>query len=148
MARSNYHNLSFPPRCIIACTMPTCTCMWGSRGKPSGTRVYCPSLKFPQPTLDDSGRNRGGPLPTVWAACHQLVPTQGCQDLSCTKFEIRAVVAMCSALVSLLPRCTWAPTERHSSPVEAVLTGSEATLLGLVEIPRSPVGGHSTIDQG
>ena len=33
-----------------------------------------------------------------------------------------------------------APTKRHSSPVEVVLTGSEATLLGLIEIPRSPQG--------
>ena len=37
--------------------------------KPSGTRVYCPSLKFSQSTLDDSGHNRGGPSPTVRAAC-------------------------------------------------------------------------------
>ena len=43
-------------------------------------------------------------------------------------------------LVSLLPRCTRAPTERHSSPVEAVLTGSGAALPGLIEIPRSPWG--------
>ena len=107
-------------------------------GKPSGTRVYCPSLKFSQSTLDDSGRNRGGPLPTVWAACHQLAPTQECQELSCTECEICMVVATCSTLVSLLPQCTRAPTERHTSPVEAVLTGSGAALLDLVEIPKSP----------
>ena len=116
-------------------------------GKPSGTRVYCPSLKFPQSTFDDLGHNRGWPSPTIWAACRQLVPTQGCQELSHTECEMHGVAATCSTSVMLLPRCTRAPTERHSSPVEAVLTGSEATLLGLVEIPRSP-GGHGTIDQG
>ena len=114
-------------------------------GKPSGMRVYCPSLKFSQSTLDDSGCNRGGPSPTVWAACHQLVPTQECQELSCTNCRIRVVVAMHSTLVSLLPRCTWAPTKRHSSPVEVVLTGSGVALPGLVEIPKFPVG-HGAID--
>ena len=109
-------------------------------GKPSGTRVYCPSLKFSQSTLDDSGRNRGGPSTTAWAACCQLVPTQGCQELSHTKCKIHAVVATCSTSVSLLPQCTQAPTERHSSPVEAVLTGSGAALPGLIEIPKSPCG--------
>ena len=110
------------------------------RKKQSGTRVYCPSLKFSQSTLDDLGRNQGGPLPTVQAACHQLVLTQGCQELSCTKCRMCAVATTCSTSVMLLPRCTRAPTERHSSPVEAVLIGSEATLPGLIEIPRSPWG--------
>ena len=109
-------------------------------GKPSGTRAYCPSLKFSQSTLDDLGHNRGGTLPMNQATCRQLVPTQGCQDLSHTKCKIRAMAATCSTSVTIVPRCTWAPTERHSSPVEAVLTGSEVTLLGLVEIPRSPRG--------
>ena len=81
----------------------------------------------------------------VRAVCRQLVPTQGCQELSCTKCKIRAVVATHSTSVSLLPRCTWAPTERHSSPVEAVLTGSGVALPGLIEIPMSPVG-HGAID--
>ena len=109
------------------------------RGKPSGMRVYCPSLKFSQSTLDDSGHNRGGPSPTVWAVCHQLGPTQGHQELSRTKCKICMVVAMHSTSVLLLPHCSWAPTERHSSPVEAVLTGSGLALPGLVEIPKSPV---------
>ena len=109
-------------------------------GKPSGTRVYCPSLKFSQSTLDDLGHNQGRPSPMVRAVCRQLVPTQGCQELSCTECKIHAVVSTHSTSVSLLPQCTWAPTERHSSPVETVLTGSEATLPGLVEIPRSPWG--------
>ena len=104
-------------------------------GKPSGTRVY-----FLQSILDDSGRNQCGSSPTVRAACHQLAPTQGCQELSRTECEMCVVVAMPSTLVSLLSRCTWAPTERHSSPVEAVLTGSGAALPGLNEIPRSPWG--------
>ena len=112
----------------------------GIQGKPSGTRVYCPSLKFPQSTLDDSGCNRGEPLPVVRAACHQLVPTQGHQELSCTECEICSVVATHSTLVSLLPQCTWAATERHSSPVKVVLTRSGAALPGLVEIPKSPCG--------
>ena len=60
--------------------------------------------------------------------------------VSCTKCEIRAVVATHSTSVSLLPRCTRAPTERHSSPVEVVLTGSRVALPGLVEIPKSPCG--------
>ena len=45
-------------------------------------------------------------------------------------------------------RCTQAPTERHSSPVEAVLTGSTAALPGLVEIFMGPHWGHGTINQG
>ena len=72
-------------------------------GKPSGMRVYCPSLKFSQSTLDDSGCNQGGPSPTVWAVCYQLVPTQGHQELSCTKCGIPVVVATHSTSVSLLP---------------------------------------------
>ena len=72
-------------------------------GKPSVTRVYCPSMKFSQSTLDDSGHNRGGPLPMVWTACHQLAPTQGCQELSRTKCRIHVVAATCSTSVSLLP---------------------------------------------
>ena len=55
--------------------------------------------------------------------------------MSCTKCGIHVVVAMHSTLVSLLPRCTQAPTERHSSPVEVVLTGSGVALPGLTEIP-------------
>ena len=123
---------------------PVCAC-WDPGGKPSGMRVYCPSLKFSQSTLDDSGRNRGGPSPMVQAACHQLAPTQGHQELSCTKCRICRVVATHSTLVSLLPRYTRAPTERHSSPVEVVLTGSGAALPGLIEIPKSLVG-HGAID--
>ena len=112
-------------------------------GKPSGTRVYCLSLRFSLSTLDDSGCNRGGPLPTVQAVCPQLAPTQGHQELSCTECKICAVVATQSTSMLLLPQCSWAPTERHGSPVEAVLSGSEAALPGLVEIPKSPnVGCH------
>ena len=107
-------------------------------GKPSGMRVYCPSMRFSQSTLDDSGCNRGGPSPVVRAACHQLVPTQGCQELSHTECKIHVVVATWSTFMLLLPRCTWAPTKRHSSPVEAVLSGSEAALPGLIETPKSP----------
>ena len=65
-----------------------------------------------------------------------------CMYVSCTKCEIRPVVAMHSTSVSLLPQSTRAPTERHSSPVEAVLSGSGAALPGLVEIPKSPCGRH------
>ena len=110
--------------------------------KPSGTRVYCLSLRFSQSTLDDSGRNRGRPLPTVRAACPQSVPSQGCQKLSRTGCKICAVVATWSTSMSLLPRCSWAPTKRHGSPVEAVLSGSEVALPGLIEIPKSPNVGH------
>ena len=63
-----------------------------------------------------------------------FLPNQGCQELSCTEHSHTLTS------VSLLSRCTWAPTERHSSPVEALLTGSKATLPGLIEIPRSPQG--------
>ena len=41
--------------------------------------------------------------------------------------------------VSILTQCTWAPTKRHSSPVEAVLTGSQVALPGLVEIIIGPL---------
>ena len=46
--------------------------------------------------------------------------------------------------VLLLTRCTWAPTERCSSPVEV---GSRVALPGLVEILKGPRWGHGTIDQ-
>ena len=112
---------------------------WRDRGgKPSGTRVYCLSLRFSQSTLDDSGHNQGGPSPTVWAVCPQLAPTQGHQELSCTECEIHMVVATRSTSMSLLPRCSRAPTERHGSPVEAVLSESEVALPGLIEILKSP----------
>ena len=62
-------------------------------GKPSGARVYYPSLRFPQ------------------------------------YFS-----------VSLLTQCTQTPTERCSSPVEAVLTGSRAALPGLIEMFEVPAG--------
>ena len=62
--------------------------------------------------------------------------------MSHTECEIRTVVAIRSTLMSLLPRWTRAPTERHSSPAEAVLSGSEVALLGLVEIPKSPDEGR------
>ena len=58
--------------------------------------------------------------------------------MSRTECETRAVVATRSTSMSLLPQCTRAPTERHSSPVEVVLSGSEAALPGLIEIPKSP----------
>ena len=70
-------------------------------GKSSGTRVYCLSLRFSQFTLDDSGRNRGRPSPTVWATCPQLVPTQGCQKLSCTGCKTCVVAAAWSTSVPL-----------------------------------------------
>ena len=54
--------------------------------------------------------------------------------MSHTKCEIHVVVTTHSTSVSLLPQCSWAPTERHSSPVEAVLTRSGAALPGLIEI--------------
>ena len=111
-------------------------------GKPSGTRVYCLSLRFSQSTLDDLGHNRGGPSPAVQAACPQLVPTQGHQELSCTECKICVVVATRSTSMSLLPRCSQAPTEGHNSPVEVVLSGSEVALLGLIEIPKSPDAGR------
>ena len=41
-----------------------------------------------------------------------------------------------------------APTERRSSPVEAVLTGSRAALPGLIEILRGPHWGHGAINKG
>ena len=62
--------------------------------------------------------------------------------MSCTECKIRTVVAMWSTSMSLLPRCIRAPTKRHSSPVEAVLSGSEVALPGLVEIPKSPDEGR------
>ena len=62
--------------------------------------------------------------------------------MSCIECEIRAVATMQSTSMSLLPRCSQAPTKRHGSPVEVVLSGSEAALLGLVEILKSPDVGH------
>ena len=58
--------------------------------------------------------------------------------MSRTEFGIRVVVAMWSSAVPLLPRCSQAPTERHSSPVEVVLSGSEVALPGLFEILITP----------
>ena len=110
--------------------------------KPSGMRVYCLSLGFSQSTLDDLGHNQGGPSPAVWAACPQSVPIQGRQILSHTEFRTRAVVATWSSVVLLLPQCSRAPTERHDSPAEAVLSGSEVALPGLIEILKYPDVGH------
>ena len=62
--------------------------------------------------------------------------------MSRTEFGTRAVVATQSSAVPLLPRCSRAPTERHGSPAEAVLSGSEAALPGLIEILKSPDVGH------
>ena len=58
--------------------------------------------------------------------------------MSRTECETRAVAATRSTSVPLLPRCSWAPTESHGSPVEAVLSGSEVALPGLIEILKSP----------
>ena len=70
---------------------------------------------------------------------HQMVGIWlGTIYMSRTECEICAVVAMRSTSMSLLPQCSRAPTERHGSPVEAVLSGSEVVLPGLVEIPKSP----------
>ena len=60
-------------------------------------------------------------------------------------------VAHCPPYTLALWDCqqrTRAPTERCSSPVEAVLTGSRAALLGLVEIFMGPHWGHGAINQG
>ena len=70
----------------------------------------------------------------------ETVLQSNCIHMSRTKCRLHVVAATCSTSVMLLPRCTRAPTKRHSSLVEAVLTGSEVTLPGLVEIPRSPWG--------
>ena len=117
-------------------------------GKSSGARVYYPPLRFPQSTLDDSGHNRYGPMPTLWAMWLQLVPTQGHQELSCTENDAHSNGHTQQFPVSLLTQCTRAPTERCSSPVEVVLTGSRVALPGLVEILMGPCWGHGTINQG
>ena len=118
-------------------------------GKASGVRVYDLSPRFLQSTLDYLGHNRGEPLPMLWTMWLQLAPTQGCQELSRTECEACGS-SYTPTPVSLQTRCTWctwAPTERHSSPVEAVLTRNEAALPGLIEI-LWPCRGHGTINQG
>ena len=67
--------------------------------------------------------------------CHALKMLRGCGHTQ-------------QFLVSLPTQCTRAPTERRSSPVEAVLTGSRAALLGLVEIIIGPSWERSAINQG
>ena len=62
-------------------------------GKPSGARVYYPSLRFLQSTLDDSGHNQGEPSLTLQAMQLLLVPTQGCQELSHTENDECMAVA-------------------------------------------------------
>ena len=63
--------------------------------------------------------------------------------MSRTEFGTSTVVAMQSSAVLFLPPCSRAPTERHGSPAEAVLSGCEAALPGLIEILKSPdVGGR------
>ena len=62
--------------------------------------------------------------------------------MSRTRCETHAVAAAWSTLVPLLPRCSRAQTKRHGSPVEVVLSGSEAALPGLIEILKSPDVGH------
>ena len=107
-------------------------------GKPSGVRAYCPSLKFSQSTLDDSGHNRGGPLPGFLGYVSSVGAHPGMPRIFMHQIWRAHSSGRMLTLVSLLPRCTWTSTKRHSSPVEAVLTGSEAALLGLIEISRSP----------
>ena len=58
--------------------------------------------------------------------------------MSCTECKTHAVAATWSTSMSLLPQCSRAPTRRHGSPVEVVLSGNEVALLGLVEILKSP----------
>ena len=53
-----------------------------------------------------------------------------------------------AAIPSVATQCTQAPTERHSSLVETVLTGSRVALPGLIEIFMGPHWGHGTINQG
>ena len=65
-------------------------------GKPYGARVYYPSLRFPQSTLDDLGHNQGGPLPMLQAMWLQLAPTQDRQELSHTEYGVHMVAATCS----------------------------------------------------
>ena len=62
-------------------------------GKPSGARVYYSPLRFPQSTLDYTGCNQYGPMPTLWAMWLQSAPTRGCQELSCTENDVHMVVA-------------------------------------------------------
>ena len=66
-------------------------------GKPSGARVYYPPLRFLQSTLDESGRNRGEPLPMLQATQLQSVPTHECQELSRTGNDGHVAVATHSA---------------------------------------------------
>ena len=70
--------------------------------------------------------------------------------MSCTGNDGHVAAATRNAFfpVLLLTRCTRAPTKRHSSPVESVLTGSREALSGLIEILKGLHWGHGTIDQG
>ena len=119
-----------------------------SGGKPSGARAYYPPLRFPQSTLDDSGHNRYGPMPMLRAMWLQSAPTQGCQELSHTGNDVCGSSHTWQFPVLLLTQCTWAPTKRHSSPVEVVLTGSRVALPGPIEIFMGPCWGHGAINQG
>ena len=95
MARSDYPNLSFPPRCILhALCQPVCT-RRDPGGKPSGARVYCPPLRFPQSTLDDSGHNQSEPSLMLQAMQLQSAPTQEHQELSCTENDGCVAAATC-----------------------------------------------------
>ena len=64
-------------------------------GKSSGARVYYSPLRFLQFTRDDSDCNRCGPMPTFWAMWLQSVPTQGCQELSCTGNDVHMAADTC-----------------------------------------------------
>ena len=88
MAQSDYPKPSFPPRCIMHVLCQSACTRRDPGGKPSGAKVYYPPLRFPQSTLDDSGRNRGEPLLMLCATWLQLAPTQGCQELSCTENDV------------------------------------------------------------
>ena len=93
MAPNNYPNPSFPPRCIMHMLNQPAHTHRDPGGKPSGARVYCHPLRFPQSTLDDEGCNRGEPLPMLWAMQLQLVATWGCQELSCTENDVSTAAA-------------------------------------------------------
>ena len=84
----------------------------------------------------------------LWAMRLQLSPPRDANNCHALRM-LHTRLQPHTVIPSVAPNTMHSATnQRRSSPVEAVLTGSRAALLGLVEIIMSPRWGCSTINQG
>ena len=98
--------------------------------KPAGMRVHC----SPPPFLQLHLKTQVAPKVsfTCILGCAASVGTHPGTPIIVTNKKCGDMVAPCGMTCSLLnqTKCTQAPTERHCSPMEAVLVGSLVALPG------------------